>query len=413
MKKFFLMILMISLLTIAMIISPSVLTVKAEETDKAGFRDKLEEKGISFEVVYTGESVSNTEGGIENTDSYLGNLDITMTLDTGQAGLWDDGTFFVYILENHGGRKPTAEFIGDLQAVSNIEASHNTLRLYEIWYEQQFLDNTFSVLLGQHDLNSEFVVTEYGGLFLNSSFGIQPDISANVPVSIFPVAAPGVRIKWQPNKGFYIMAAVYDGDPGSPEVNNHGTRWILSSAEGAMTIYEAGYSVGGNENGPILPGTYKVGAWYHTADFDDVIDTDDGDNPIRHNGDHGVYFIADQMVYREKEDEGLGLFFQIGGAPDNRNEVDFYIGGGANYRGLIPGRDEDDFGIALARASISDKLRSAGGRDFAETTLEITYRAQITPWFAVQPDVQFVSNPGADPGLKDAIVTLLRFEVAL
>lgn len=294
--------------------------------------------------------------------------------------------------------------------MSNIEAPPAT-RLYEIWYEQQLFNETFSILAGMHDLNSEFDVTEYGGLFFNSSFGIQPDISANVPVSIFPVTAPAVRLKWAPIEALYFMVAAYEGDPGDPAVNKHGTRWKLFSREGTMTIYEAGYQVGLDEGSTVPPGTYKLGAWYHTADFDDVIDTDAEGEPTRHDGNHGVYFIADQMVYRENGDQGLGIFLQIGGAPDDRNEVDFYIGGGINYHGLIPGRDEDDFGMAVAHASISDKLRSAEPRDAAETTFEVTYRVQIAPWLAIQPDFQYVFDTGADPELKNAKVGLLRFEI--
>lgn len=378
--------------------------------DWGGARSALEEKGISFELVYTGEVLGLFSGGIKRDTSYQANIDLTMTLDTELAGLWKGGTFFIYMLNNHGEKQPSGDFIGDLQTASNIEAPTAT-RLYELWYEQQLFNETFSILAGMHDLNSEFAFTEYGGLFINSSFGIQPDISANVPVSIFPVTAAAVRLKWTPIERLYIMAAVYGGDPGDPSVNKHGTRWRLFSRKESMTIYEAGYQIGLDEGSAVLPGTYKLGTWYHSADFDDVKDTDAAGDPIKHDGNYGVYFIADQMVYRENGDQGLGLFLQIGGAPDDRSEVDFYIGAGINYLGLIPGRDEDVFGIAVAHASISDKLRTAEARDSAETTLEVTYRAQIAPWFVIQPDFQYVFDTGADPALGDAVVGLLRFEI--
>jgi carbohydrate-selective porin OprB len=46
-----------------------------------------------------------------------------------------------------------------------------------------------------------------------------------------------------------------------------------------------------------------------------------------------------------------------------------------------------------------------------ETRLEITYRAVINRQFVIQPDVQFVFNPGAALLIKNAIVGGIRFEI--
>jgi len=365
--------------------------------------DKVE--GISLEFVYTGEVFGNFSGGMETGSRYMANIDLTLTVDTEKAGWWPGGTFFIYGLNNHGSDDGdfSGDLVGDLQTVSNIEASDHW-RLYEAWYEQIFFDGIFSLLLGYHDLNSEFDVTEYGGLFLNSSFGIEPDISANVPVSIFPVVAPGIRIKLQPNDAFYFQAAVYDGNPGDQDVNTNGLEFRLSSSDGAMSIYEMGYSIGQDT----LPGTYKVGGWYNTANFPDVVTG----NP--HSRNYGFYFIADQLIFSEhpESDQGLGLFVQIGNVPDDRNMVDLYVGGGVNYHGLLPGREEDDFGIAVGHASISNKLVGPGV-DSAETVFEITYLANLLPWFSIQPDFQYIINPGADPAVKNALVGGLRFGIVV
>lgn len=377
-----------------------------------GKRAALEEKGLSFELVYTGEMATNHEGGMKRDSVYLGNVDVTVTMDTEKAGLWKGGTFFVYFLNNHGG-DPTQDYIGDLQTASNIEAP-NVTRLYEIWYEHRFEgEKPFSLLIGQHDMNSEFNVTEYGGLFLNSSFGIEPDISANAPVSIFPLAAPAIRLKWEPTKTSYMMAAAYDGDPGDPLDDKDPSDWHLSSDEGAMTILEIGLNRSEEKEGGTPAGSYKAGFWYHTDEFEDVADTDGSGNPVEHSGNYGLYLLIDQKLFTDKTGGELGFFLQAGGAPDDRNVVDFYLGGGIHYQGLIPGRGEDTFGLAVAQASISDKLRKNTAMEGHETTVELTYRAQITPWLAIQPDLQFIKNPGADPTFDDAIVSLLRFEVVL
>lgn len=46
-----------------------------------------------------------------------------------------------------------------------------------------------------------------------------------------------------------------------------------------------------------------------------------------------------------------------------------------------------------------------------ETALALTYRAQVTPWLVVPPDLQLVINTGADPALKTARVASPRLQV--
>jgi carbohydrate-selective porin OprB len=40
----------------------------------------------------------------------------------------------------------------------------------------------------------------------------------------------------------------------------------------------------------------------------------------------------------------------------------------------------------------------------AEMVLEFTYKAILTPWLYVQPDAQFIINPGATQDLSNAFV---------
>lgn len=374
-----------------------------------GIKQSMKEAGMEVELVYTGEVVNNLKGGAKETDGfiYLDNIDFMITLDTEGAGLWKGGTFFLYALINNG--KNPSEFVGDLQVTSNIEANES-VRLYEIWYEHSFMAGKLSILGGLHDMNSEFLTTDYGGLFFNSSFGIQPDVSANVPVSIFNLAAPAIRVKIRITESFTFLAAVYDGVPGDPEDNKHSLNIVIDSEkEGFMNIAEIQFAVGGDET-ETLPGIYKVGAWTHTGEFQRF-----KTGEVK-SGNSGMYGIFDQMIFRETGDQGLGVFVQAGFAPDDRNEVAYYMGGGFNYTGLFPGRDEDTLGVAVAHAKISDDLVSVeeaegGPSRTSETTWEFTYHSQINSWLAFQPDYQIVVNPGGDPNVDAANVVSARIEV--
>ncbi len=65
----------------------------------------------------------------------------------------------------------------------------------------------------------------------------------------------------------------------------------------------------------------------------------------------------------------------------------------------------------MAHASISEDLRDVEKRDGHETAVELTYRVQVFPWFAIQPGVQTIFNPGADPSLDNAVVSIMRFQI--
>lgn len=374
-------------------------------------RKQLEERGISLEATYTGEYWKNKKGGLQKNDTYLGNIDLNITLDTKKANLWSDGTFFVYFLDNHGGKKLTESITGDLQTISNIEAPRST-RLYQFWYEHTFRGGLVSVLLGIHDYNSDFAVTEYGGLFINSSFGISPDISSSARPSIFPLAAPAVRVKWNPTENFEWLLGVYDGNPGDPEIDEHYPRSTLDSGQGTFIASEWIYHTIWDEKQSQLPGSYKLGFWTNTGEFNDITETNTSGSPIVRNHNIGGYIIIDHMLYREKKEQGAGMFIQIGGNMSSVNEVDFYIGGGLNYRGLIPTRDQDIFGIAVAYASISDDLTDNISRTKGETTLELTYQIPLNENVTIQPDIQFVFNPGASRTTNNTVTTGLRFELS-
>ncbi len=287
-------------------------------------RHILEGKGLSLDLVYTADFVTNHSGGLKtNSDvdtsiSYLSNTDLTVVLDTEKAGFWKGGTFHGHFF-NHHGAKPSEDFIGDFQIADGFETNKVT-KMYEFLYEHSFdlYGTDLSLLIGQHDLNSEFNIPEYGLLFIHSSFSFNNEISNNIPVSNFPVAALGFRIKWEPTENLYFMAEISDGDPGK---NEDGLNLKLDSSK--VNFFELGYHFGDQEESRTMPGSYKFGWWYHTAKFDDVRDRDENNEPKEHNDNYGLYFIADQMLIPGEGERGLGAFFQIGGVPDDRNEVDF------------------------------------------------------------------------------------------
>ncbi len=269
------------------------------------WKSKLENKGLDFEASYKVDYFANTKGAIKKDETYVSMSEIILQADTQKAGLWSGGNFFVHLIETSGGKKISSDIVGDLQGVSNI-AAPRTARVFELWYEQTILENKLFLLLGIEDLNSEFYVSKYGGLYINSSFGIGPEVAGGRP-SVFPLAAPGIRLKFLPNERWEFLTAVYDGDPGDADEDENFPRSDFDKKGGAFLISEAGYHFGGQQTQDALPGFIKIGFWHNTGEFTDLVDGDDLDASgdiseeelFVRDGNTGGYLVADKMLFRE------------------------------------------------------------------------------------------------------------------
>ncbi len=170
--------------------------------DWAGLKSATSEHGLELEAVVTNDLIGNVSGGLRRDTAFLQNYDFTATLDTEKAKLWDGGTAFFYLLGLTG--EPPSALVGDLQVTDNIEAPES-ITVMEAWYEHSF--DSFSLLVGLYDYNSEFNVTSLSDTLLNSSFGIGPDISQVGP-SIFPVSSLSLRAKLNLSESSYLMGAI-------------------------------------------------------------------------------------------------------------------------------------------------------------------------------------------------------------
>jgi len=129
-----------------------------------------------------------------------------------------------------------------------------------------------------------------------------------------------------------------------------------------------------------------------------------------------VYLLADQTLWREvgKDDpaqQGFVGFVRAAVAPEDRNLASLGLDGGVVYKGLIPTRDWDTVALAASYLKVSDDLRraqrdihgiitGAGGpapfgklADY-EIMIELSYKAQLTAWWTLQPSIQRVFHPG-------------------
>ena len=394
-----------------------------------GLRPFLSQYGLSLSIEETSEVLGNVSGGVREGFEYDGLTQMVLQLDTQRAfGLYG-GTFNVSGLQIHG-RNLSADNLESLQTSSGIEADRSS-RLWEIWYDQKFLkDDRLDIKIGQQSLDQEFMVSDNALLFVNTMFGWPMLPSADMPGGgpAYPLSALGVRFRAHPTDSITVLAGAFNGSPvgdnnGDPQqVNATGTSFPTEG--GGLFIGEIQYnypSLGGMvySDKPALSGTYKLGFWYDTEEFADLNTDVNGlslENPAsngvprNHHGDYAFYGVVDQTVWNDPSDEDadrtLNFFARAMGTPaEDRNLIDCSVNAGLTFHEPIPHRGDDTVGIGMGYAKVGNSQIDAD-KDFNsfngtslpvqsdEEFVELTYQYQLTPWCQLQPDVQYIINPG-------------------
>jgi porin len=512
--------------------------------DWGGLRNTLDEHGVYLSLEYTGEVIGNPTGGKRRGSAFEGSLDLSLELDLEPLLGWKGGYIAASAVYPHGPAY-SERYIGDLNGVTNLE-SYDSLRLLELWFEQKVIlgKTTLSLRVGSQALDAEFWLNDKESLLINNTFGTPTVASGDFPIPSYALAALGARfaaVIGKPSEHAVLAQfGAYDGNPASgilpdptpgtaasSDFNKHGTDFALRHSEGALLIGEIGFTFNQrveeedeeeeeesddkgaddktveepSKNGKkILPpqrglsGTYRLGVIHHTDRFADIYDAttegmgvETGRSASRSvKGNSAIYVTVEQELWREpgSDTEGLSFFGRAALATEKQNRYDYSWETGLHYRGLLPGRPEDQlalgFGlvhlnprvasavraangtlgqrsapaaareVAAARAEVAavryeaddvaqvqDDLRDAvadlaeakdGEREARqedennraarisvpdyEAVIELTYRAQVTRWLALQPDVQWVIHPGGSTAIDNALVLSLRASVA-
>lgn len=368
----------------------------------------LGEHLTAWKFNYVGEVFGNLSGGIKRGAIYEGYAKIGLALNLERMLGLPNTVFYANLLYPHGS-SPTQELVGDLNGVSNID-TYDSLRIFKLFLQTNCLNDRLTLRLGILAVDKDFFASQGAGLFLNSGFGAFPVIAQDLTAPIYPVSAPGLRVTWQATKTLFLRTAVFSGDVGTATSNAHATRFDFSGRNGVSVFEEINWKtqlVGG------LPGVYKVGGFYCSKAFDDLRGSG------AHDGNGGLYVIGDQQVWREGASEsaaaqGVAVFGRCAIAPPDRSFVFYDTEGGVTYTGLVPGRDSDVLGAGVLYSRVSDDARTDAGaplRAHDEAVIELSYQAAITSALTVQPDFQYVVNPGAVKPARDAVVVGMRFGI--
>ena len=398
--------------------------------DAGGLRTVLGNYGITIGLQETSEVLGNVTGGTHTGFAYDGLTLFGVGVDTQKAFGLEGGTFNISGLQIHG-RNLSTDNLQTLQTASGIEAQ-DTTRLWELWYQQSFLDGRFDVKIGQQSVDQEFLTSAGSSLFINTAMGwpILPSVDLYAGGPAYPLSSLGVRLRANSIGPFSMLAGVFDDNPpGGPFSDDSqlrgaertGTRFNLGT--GALFIAEVQYALNQPANGDMdtgnkpsgLPGTYKLGAWFDTASFPDQRFDADGislANPLS-SGDprmrrrnYSLYGVFDQAIWRPDPAAArtIGVFARIMGSPGDRNLISFSVNAGITMKAPLPGRDDDTFGIGWGIAKVGGNATDFDRDTNAfsgyspirtnENFIEVTYQYQAAGWWQIQPDFQYTFMPG-------------------
>ena len=368
-------------------------------------------------LLYTGEEWGNAMGGIQRGGSYMNNIDARLSVDTDKAFGWTGGRF---VLEGWYENKTSTgnSYVGAVDQQSPIDTAWNTdmYRLYQVYYDQKLGDT--DILFGIYDLETEFSVTKPMSLFLskdltwNTAFdqsGTMPENGSGGPGN-YPYTPLALRVRQTLSDHWSVQGVVADGVADNPHKQQDNGVYF-SSNYGALGMGEVDYA-------PDKHTKVMLGTWGMTSQLPaNELNADGSTRYIR--GQEGAYVGAATRLYTPDSSEqmrGLDAFFTLGYSDPTATNTVQSLNGGLVYTGLLDARPHDKMGVSFNENAASNSFKNAqiasgSGVDSYETSFEATYRAPINEWITVQPDVQYIVDPGYDPTLKNDLIFGVHFEI--
>ncbi len=385
--------------------------------DWGGARADLAAKGVqlSMDMVQTVQSI--VSGGRKTATRYGGSLDYLVYLDLYRMGLVPGAVVKIRAETRYG--ESVNNMAGPLVAVNTdgfvpLSPTNVPITVTDLaWY--QFLSEHFGISVGKFDTldgdPNPFASGRGNTQFLNSAFVFPPIAALCVPYSTL---AAGVIVK--PCETITIVSNFMQTADSSTTTGfqnfGSGVTWA--------TEVDFQYSLGGLPGGQNLGIIYAWGRDY--ADFSGQFVFQPGQGLIAPTQDEtwAVYWSMWQYLHTEEDVklpinldnsapriQGVGVFMRAGIADQSTNPIQWSVSAGVGGKGVIPGRDNDMFGIGYYYSGLQTS-RLTTGLGFHDNTqaFEAFYSLAITPAAQLTFDLQVGRGPW--PNLDPAVILGMR-----
>lgn len=215
----------------------------------------------------------------------------------------------------------------------------------------------------------------------------------NPQIYSFPLGLWGGRLKYTPSDEHQFQLGVYQINDNPFGNNLDGTDFGIDDDDGVTIMLQYDWT----------PQIFSRPARFYGGVAHSIYDIQDFD---------GGESSSMTTIYGRAEVEVIDDLKLFTFASYNYKEesaiVPLQISAGANWKGLIPGRENDHTVFFATYGKISDdygKFVSGTSVD-SEMVFELGYRIQCTPAFYVQPSVQYIVDPGGGTNgdIDDAVV---------
>jgi len=391
-----------------------ILTRDTLTGDWGGIRKQIADKGLTIDMRLVQTYQGTITGGLDKGWNYGGRGDIVLSLDTGKMGLWPGGFL------NIEGEGKYGEFVSARQTGTVLPADANSLfpqadvnnfDLCGLSYTQ-FVSHQLGFYLGKlatitNDAGDANAFAHGKGAegFLNTSFCFNPVLAITAPSST--LGAGAIILPTSDPKEFLINLGVIDtqgsaGTSGFDTVFKGGTTYL---AEGRYTTHF--FHLTGHQ---LLGGAYSDQLY---LDLDQNLRNFIIPGlPIQHHsGSYAIWYNFDQYLYQpdKKSDQGIGVFGRVGNSDGIANPLHWFYSGGIGGKGMIPGRQNDRFGLGYYYIQAAN-ARSLEVLDFRDSQgFEAFYEIALTPWMHLTPDIQVVQP--SQQNVDTATVLGVRLEL--
>lgn len=394
--------------------------------DWGGLRIKLLNDGVDLDFNYTSESATNLQGGASRMGRYTDQLTFGTTLDLQKLVGVNNAIIQFTITDRNGNNLSTDAGLDSLQQVQEVFGRGQTWRLTQMWYDQNYFNDALDLKIGRLTEGEDFA--SFSCEFVNLTFcGAPPGNLVGNYWYNWPVSQWAARVKTNIAGFGYAQVGVYQVNPSYLNANGEINFGSPSGTTGALIPVEVGWMpTFGKQQ---LQGSYKFGGWYNTSrEPDPAFNTDggfisvDGGMPLQHNGAWGAYINFLQQLTKPSAadpNQGLSAFLNFTYADPQTSFLDGQLAMGVFYTGPFNSRPMDQVGLAIggthvtSRVANSEDAQNAAGLgpvgvQHTEYAAELYYNARLYNGVYLQPDFQYVLEPGGVSSNTNDIILALK-----
>ncbi|MFX4727879.1 carbohydrate porin [Acinetobacter baumannii] len=402
--------------------------------DWNGKRQQLEQQGYKFTASIMSQSATNLDGGYNDSNTFenAAQLSLGANFDLEKIAGWKDTTASLVVTKRDGNaltleriKDPRSSQLGNAQ---EIYGRGKIWRLSQAWVKKGFVDNTVQVKFGRMGMSEDFNSSqcEFQNLLLcggqlGKSIG---SIWYNSPVGVW-----AANVKYQFAPEWTLGVGVYEVNPDNikTESNSDGFNLDMNNVKGATIPVELAWKPKlATFNG--LPGEYKVGALYSTAEANDIKTAGKV-----HDGKQSFWINAQQQLSHAGQDPKRGLYVSFNGVVNDKATT--FVQSTQQlalwYKGPFDSRPNDSIGFGIANYVVNDRAKdkqiatneSRGyysydsiASDYIpiqddELNVELNYTYQWSPAVMLRPNIQYIHQPAGVKEVDDAWVAGLSVKV--